>query len=86
MGRQRNQNPDPSKRAKGRAPGKSGLGSAGFRACVTTYALDCQRLKPHSLHGLYGTVETVPYKEYRVATQALKPVPQGKWLKISASG
>jgi len=48
---------------------------------VTTNALDRQWLKPFSIQTLYGTVETVPYKDFLVATQALKPNP--KSLRIA---
>src|ERR1700730_2334412 len=34
-----------------------------------------QGLKPFSFQTLYGTVETVPHKDFLVATQALKPAP-----------
>ncbi len=33
-----------------------------------------QVLKPFSIQTLYGTVETVPHKDFLVATQALQPV------------
>ena len=35
-----------------------------------------QTLKPFSFQTPYGTVETVPHKDFLIATQALKPAPQ----------
>src|ERR1700730_13891368 len=50
------------------------LSRTGFRACVTISAPNRQGLKPFSFQTLYGTVETVPHKNFLVATQALQPV------------
>ena len=44
---------------------------------MTTSAPNRQGLKPFSFQTLYGTVETVPYKDFLVATQALQPVGVG---------
>jgi hypothetical protein len=41
---------------------------------VTTSAPIRQGLKPFSFQAFYGTVETVPHKDFLVATQALQPV------------
>jgi hypothetical protein len=41
---------------------------------VTTSAPNRQGLKPFSFQTLYGTVETVPYKDFLVAIEALMPV------------
>ncbi len=40
----------------------------GFRACVATSAPNRQGLKPFTFQTLSGTVETVPYKDFLVAT------------------
>jgi hypothetical protein len=40
---------------------------------MTTGTPNRQWLKPISFQALYGTVETVPYKDFLVATQSLKP-------------
>ena len=52
----------------------------GFRACMTTGTPNRQGLKPISFQALYGTVETVPYKEFLVATQALQLLGFGPLL------
>ena len=41
---------------------------------MTISAPNRQGLKPFSFQTLYGTVETVPHKDFLVATHALKPV------------
>jgi hypothetical protein len=41
---------------------------------VTISAPNRQGLKPFSFQTLYGTVETVPHKDFLVATQALQHV------------
>jgi hypothetical protein len=41
---------------------------------VTISAPNRQGLKPFSFQTLYGTVETVPHKDFLVGTQALPPV------------
>ena len=41
---------------------------------MTISAPNRQGLKPFSFQTLYGTVETVPHKDFLVATQALQPV------------
>src|SRR6202043_2798532 len=59
---------------RGNAIGGSWSSRTGFRACVTISAPNRQGLKPFSFQTLYGTVETVPHKDFLVAAQALKPV------------